>query len=450
MSAARSTLRLVIGFIVLVAALALLASPRVSAAGPRAGAIHAPDPGCEGYLAWTKQGNPRTDPTSSKNHNFPEGSDTTYFNTMLPASPLGSVVTIAGRYPRARYVSLQVYVGDVVLDVVTDTAIQPDPGQNNPYVSGTEQGTFTAYLVYGQKPLVPAPNTIYTQGYTEVTLAYRLYHTTDPDSPAGEAYAPVLPHVWLNGAYMPACPPRPVIEPEDLTPWGRLDNGDWIGTAPAPTQQIAVQNPPTWRIASPWGAHYFPNADNYYFATMLSREFLAPHTEDELFVMRFLAPTFPRTRLGQPVWLDRQVRFWSVCTNDPYTTNVTRCVPDSDALLDSYGFATFVISDPGARPSAAALAEHRARWVAWGALASAADVMTDRQGQPWGVDTPLHYYNLVMYRQTSASDTFLRSMANIVQYPWWQQRALMGHYWPVGGYCTTDDFEDDGVGCVLE
>ncbi len=472
----RSTGRILFGNVILLVALALQFSPVVSAdnldgrrsglpanlevidtgqirfdaqAAPGTSAGTNVDPGCEAYGAWTTQANPRTDVTSTKNHNFPEGSDTTYFNTELPVSPLGSVVTIAGRYPRARYVSLQVYIGDVVLDVVTDTDIQPDPGENNPFVSGTEQGTFTAYLIYGPKPSAPASNTIYTLGHTNVRLVYRLYHTTDPDSPEGEAYDPVLPDVWLNGAYLPSCPPRPVIDPEDLSPWGRLDNGDWIGTLPTPELQIPAQNPPQWWIQDPWGTHYFPNADNYYFATMLSREFLSPHTDDDLFVLRFKAPSFPATRAGQPVWLNRQVRFWSVCTDDPYTTNVNRCVPDSDALIDGYGFATFVISDPGGKPSDAALAEHHARWVPWGALASADDVMTDRQFQPWGVDTPLHYYNLVLYRQTSAQDWFVRSMANIWQYPESQQRALMGPYWPVSGYCSTEDFEDDGVACIL-
>ncbi len=408
------------------------------------------DPGCEEYGAWTTQANPRTDTMSTNNHDFPEGSDTTYFMTYLPSSPLGVVVTIAGRYPRARYVSLQVYVGDILLDSVTGTAIQPDPGQNNPFVSGMEQGTFTAYLIYGQKPSNPAPNTIYTHGFAEVTLIYRLYHTTDPDSPAGEAYDPVLPDVWLDGIYLSSCPPRPVIYPEDLTPWGRLSNGDWIGTPPTPDLQIPAQNPPPWWITGPWGTHYFPNADNYYFATMLSREFLSPNTEDDLFVLQFNTPGFPNTRAGEPAWLNRQVRFWSVCTDDPYTTNVNRCVPDSDALVDSYGFATFVISDPGGKPSDAALAQFHARWLPWGALASEEDVMTDRQGQSWGVDTPLHYYNLVLYRQTSAQDWFVRSMKNISQYPWTLQPALMGPYWPVSGYCATEEFEAAGLACILE
>ncbi len=83
--------------------------------------------------------------------------------------------------------------------------------------------------------------------------------------------------------------------------------------------------------------HYFSNGDNYYLGASLSREFLTPNTDKEIYVVRFKSPTLPHTRQGEAAYEDRQVRFWSLCTDDPYTTNVNRCVADSDALLDANG-----------------------------------------------------------------------------------------------------------------
>ena len=407
------------------------------------------DPGCETYGAWVNQTNPRTDTTGLQNGNFPEGSDSTYWGTRLVA-PLGSVATVHGRYPRGRFISFQIYTSDVLVDFLSDTEIQPDPGENNPFVSGTEQGTFTAHLVFGPEPAQPAPNTLYTGTLTNVLMTYRLYHSTNPDDPAGDSFDPVLPDLWLEGEYLSSCPVRPIIEPEDLTVWGRLDNADFIGSAPSDAARLLARPSPRWTIQDPFSAHFFPNGDNYYLAVLLSREFLRPNTNNDLFVVRFKTPTFPKTRSGEAVYLDREVRFWSLCTDDPYTTNVNRCIPDSDAILNEYGFATFVISDPGGKPTDAALSGFDAQWLPWGALEQVDDVVYDRRERPWGTDTPVHYYNTLIYRQTKANPSFARSIVNILEYPWYERRQRMGAYWPVSGYCSTADFETFGVGCIWQ
>jgi hypothetical protein len=300
-------------------------------------------------------------------------------------------------------------------------------------------------LVFGPKPAIPSPNTLYTGTLTAVSLVYRIYHATDPeDLPGGAA----LPDLWLNGESLSPCPVRPVIVPEDATVWGRLDNGDWFGTPPSPSSQLPAYNPPRSSIKDPFTTPYFPNGDNYYHVTTLSRQFLYPNTSKNLFVIRFKAPTYPKTRSGEPVHADRQVRFWSICTDDPYTTNVHRCIPDDDALLDPNGYATFVISDPGSKPSDEALARFHARWLVWGALALPTDVVYDRDDIPWGIDTPVHYYNTVIYRQTRANPSFAESLANVTKRPRSEWKAAMDAYWPVLGYCTKANFETYSVGCL--
>jgi hypothetical protein len=412
-------------------------------------AVHSATQGVDAgaCTGWPLQEGPESDLTGLSNINFPEASSTTYWVTLVDASP-GSVMTMRGRFPFGRFMGLEIYSGDQLVDHLADVDIVPDPGENNPYVSGTVNGTYMAYLVFGAKPPVPAPNTIYAGELTSVALLYRIYHATDPVDPTGGARNPVLPDLALDGTSLTSCPTHGFVQDADSTVWGRLDNADWKGRSPGPKQRWAASDPPLWRLTDPYAAHYFPNGANYYMSATLSREFLAPATNKNLVVVRFKAPTFPATRRGEPVHVDRQVRFWSLCTDEPYTTNVNRCVPDDAALLDQDGFATFVISDPGAKPSDATLALFHANWIAWGALGAPGDVVYDREQKPWGMQTPVHYYSALLYRQTEAGPAFTQSFRAVSLLPKRRWKAAMGDYWPTGGYCSSADFNAFGFACL--
>ena len=397
--------------------------------------------------AWALQEGPASDATGLRNTNYPEGSTTTYWRTKIVA-PLGSLVKIQGRFPSARFSALEVYSSDTLLDHLNDADIVPDPGENNPYVSGTANGTYTALMRLGQRPPDAPPNTLYTNNKTVVELMYRIYHATDPNDPSGHAGNPVLPDVWLNGKPLVSCEVKPFLADPDSTPWGRMDNADWSGTPPTARFRLPATDPALWEVLDPYTLHYYPNGANYYMTVQLSREFLQPRTPNSVYVVRFKAPTFPSTRRGEPPYADRQVRFWSMCTNDPYTSNVNRCIPDDDALLDADGYATFVVSDPGARPSDAALAQFKANWLVWGALQLPGDVVYDRNERAWGLDTAVHYYNKLLYRQTLANPAFTQSFAAVASLPAADWPQAMGPYWPTGGYCSTADFNAVGAACV--
>jgi hypothetical protein len=288
--------------------------------------------------------------------------------------------------------SLEIYTTNKLASYIDDVDIQPDPGQNNPFVSGTANGTFTAYLVFGEQPTTPAPNTLYTGTLTNVTLMYRMYHATNPNDPAAGATDPVTPDLSFKGKLLSNIPVLPYL-PALSTPWLRLDQGDWTGTPPTPAQMIfKVTDPPAWQLVNPLTSGLYPNGDNYQLTVKLSRQFLQPNTSNNLFVFKCLAPTFPNTRAGQPVYTNAQVRYWSACTGDPYTTGTTRCIPDDGMLLDPNGYVTIVVSDPGSEPSPAAMTQFYGNWLAWGALDLPADVVYDRDENPWGIDTPVFYY----------------------------------------------------------
>lgn len=399
---------------------------------------------------WISQGGPESDATGIRNINYPEASSTTYWGTPLVGT-MGETVTIYGQFPLARFTALEVYTGGgnaggVLIDHIADVDIVPNPGQNNPYVSGTAKGYYTVYLVFGPKPAQPAQNTIYSGTHTSTTLMYRIYHTTNPNDPAASA---PLPFISVNGKILKNCSVKPFLTDPLSTPWGRLASSDFIGSAPPEKLKFAATNPPIWSLTSAYdGGIYFPNGANGYMGALLSREFLAPHTSKNLYVVHYRAPTFPNTRSGEPVHLDRQVHFWSFCTDDPYTTNANRCVPDDLSVIDPNGFVTFVISDPGSKPSDAAMRAFSATWVPWGALNRPTDVVYDRMQRGWGINTPVHYYNALIIRQTDAAATFTQSYDAVMQLPLDQQAEAMGDYWPVGGYCSTADFNSYGTACI--
>ena len=254
-----------------------------------------------------------------------------------------------GRYPLARYMAFQIYDDNRnVIDAVNDATINPDPGQNNPFRTGTAQGTYTVNVVFGRKPnRAPPSNTIYTNGVSRVVLLYRIYYSTNPADLTGGTTNPVLPVISRGGVPMTTCPVRPIIVPEDNLVWGRLDNTDFSGAIPPNSSQLPATVSPFWllSVTSPL-TPYYPSQDNSYMSGVVSREFFAsPHNYD-MVVVRIKAPTFVNTREGSRRYWNtttRQVRFWSICSDEPQTTGVVRCAADYQTPLRD-GYATVVIS----------------------------------------------------------------------------------------------------------
>ena len=349
-----------------------------------------------------------------------------------------------GQYPLARYMSFQLYDGQNVVDSINDVTINPDAGQNNPYRTGIAQGTYTVHIVFGRAPRRPAPNTIYAGTLTSVIVLYRIYYANNPDDLAGGPVDPRLPTVFVGGVALSSCPTLPVITPENLTVWRWLDDNEFTGTKPATT--INTNLVPQWRLAVTGPTTpYYPSEDNSYMTVLLDRTYLNPPYNFELVVIRMKAPTFTDTQNGVAPYASADMRFWSMCTDEPILSSVTRCIPD-DRAINVNGFVTFVISDPSKRPSADVLSQWGAVWLPWGALGPG-DVMYNINGLPLSNADGVFYYNLMLYRQTIANPAFAQSIKNIAQLPFNQQKNAMGDYWPTIGYCTKATFQTKGPAC---
>jgi hypothetical protein len=402
-----------------------------------------PDPGCSLGQVWTSQGNPRSDVNGIHNRAFPDW-NATYWGTWITAAS-GSTVTIKGRFPTARYMSLQIYDADQnVLGSIADVDINPDFGQNNPYRQGAVQGTYTVRLVFGNPPRTSIPNTLYAGSVTTVGLGYRIYYPTYLHDLTGDTFAPVLPQIATPEGAQVSCPPRPILTPE-ATVNGRIDNIDFVGTVPE--ANLPASNPPKWgfSVTNPY-TRFFPSQDNSYLWATISREYLTNPYKFDMVVVRMLAPTFPNTQEGIAPYAPAQVRYWSLCQNEPLTTGVVRCAPDGQAK-NVNGYVTFVISDPSKKPNDATLNVWGATWLPWGALLPE-DAVYDNDHQLHRNADGVFYYGFLLYRQTLARSSFTKSIQEISKLPLSRRAAAMGPYFPSIGYCTAASFQASGSGCI--
>ena len=432
-------------FVLWTALFACLTTPALL---PQAGAQIPPDPGCTSTQAWIRQMNPRSDTTGMNNIAYLDY-DATYWYMELSGAA-GTSATIAGQFPAARYMSLALYAGGdwaSPIDDLLDAGINPNPGQNNPFRSGgtSVQGDYTVSVVFGFPPRQKSPNTLYTSGQTTVRLVYRLYAPTNPSDLAGGDTAPVLPAVAAGGSPLSTCALRPIVTPQTATVWGRLDQMNYSGTPPSEPESATFI--PSWTLSAGAGSDApFANQDDNYMLTFLSRQFFAPPYSEQIVVLELLAPTFADTETGVAPYTEADVRYWSICTDDPLTSGVARCIPDYLAP-NVNGLATFVISDPGNAPSADALAEWGATWLAWGAL-EPGDAMYNVSAKELTSADGVFYYNCLFYRQLVSNPAFPQSIGNVSQVAPALQKAAMGKYWPKIGYCTISAFTAEGAGCV--
>jgi hypothetical protein len=405
-----------------------------------------PDPGCTAGQAWIVQTNPPSDLTGKNNIDFPLG-PATYWGTPFTAAA-GSSVTIKGQFAAARYMSVELYDDSrTLLGSLSDVDLNPDLGQNNPYRSGstTVQGTYTVHVIFGRQPLRPRPNTLYAGSTTSIILLYRIYYSDNPNDLTGGATSPVLPEVIVNGTALSTCPPRPIISPPTQTVWGRLDQNNFVGVAPRVS--LSATNPPSWTLVATNGSTFhFPNQDNAYMSAILSRAYLAAPYNYDLVVMQMMAPTFVDTQAGVLPYANADTRMWSVCTNEPLSTGVVRCIPDDQATSVN-GMVTFVVSDPSKHPAPAVLSQWGAEWIAWGALAPG-DFVYGAQGNTLTNANGVYFYDTVIYRQTVADPSFIQSINNVASLAPASQQAAMGPYWPQIGYCTLSGFQTLGTACI--
>jgi hypothetical protein len=388
---------------------------------------------------------------------FPDES-ATYWVAVIPRLP-GLRLRIDGRYPDARYFSYNAY--DPLLrpvDAIADQELLPNAGSANPYAgTGEAGGDYTAYVDFGAKPEMPAPNTIYAGEMDAggqalptpfvAAIIYRIYVADPQAGTDGGVGLPILTLETADGSTELA-PYADCAEPLFPNVGGTLPalglNELLLGTEP-PEELLGALSFPTAsyppavskfhglpntvvRIVGNMlgmdlesmlgnlafvgsGGGFLSNIHNAYVTTGFARNY------GNLFVWRAKAPTFP----GDPRRAGgrEDLRYWSICQNEFVSQRFTACVADYQSHLDQDGYFTIVVSDPGDRP-ANAIAANGIDWL------------------PWGPYTD----GLLIYRHMLPAADFATAIQNIA--PGQPVAEVMGDYTPQGAYCTRQTFEAAG------
>jgi hypothetical protein len=363
---------------------------------------------------------------------FPDSS-AQYWSAHYVAVP-GTRIRIDGIFPYARYTSWNVY--DPALRPFThraDVDIAPDSGSANPFLPGANRRTpvaqrhYTLYITF-DPDFKPGPNTIYVDP-SKNPVGFFTLRVYVPDK-GGDATGGVgIPQVtWQpnsKGAPAFTSPCRDTQKPSISTisdTYAQRDgpeSGPPLPGRPQPVwhkftnlcqagNDLFFDNPYAdnvpdsgQRPCDNFGSGGFlSNMDNAYVYTGINRGY------GRLLAIHGKAPTFARTYPNAATMPSgEQLRYWSICQNDPYNQRYIACLRDDQVKLDKDGYYTIWVSRPADKPKCAR------NWIPWGA-------------QPWGT---------LIYRHMLPAPGF---SAAIQQASYGSEQQTMGAYYPVARYVS--------------
>jgi hypothetical protein len=372
------------------------------------------------------------------------------------AVPPGGEVRITGEYPYARYMSYNVYDPTLAaFDALADIEIQPDEGSANPFVVGADRyAGARSYTVRVLADPVPAPgeprapNTLYL-GKTGVptpsgSMLYRVYVPDEGTSLSGNTELPRFHYVLADGTQMSAEQACDFLEETRLG----LGLNDTLANT-ALLQNVSLRqgtNPIVWSKFFGFAntvvsiGRYAPviadlplddfwqvlhaattsgeasggllsNRHNAYISATVNRAF------GEIAVISARAATTPDTFANVPLMQDAQMRYWSLCTNDLYTTRYYECAYDRQIPIDRNGHYTIVVSTADLRP-ANARPECGVTWLNWGPRAD----------------------SLLIFRNMLPSENFHHAVQDVPDGSG-AEREVMGDYYPWGLHLSKAEFE---------
>ena len=398
---------------------------------------------------------------------FPDSS-AAYWTTPFQATPDLRSITVRGSYPETRYFSINAYTnGGASYDCggtasgLADFRIAPDPGSTNPFqqpapagggytvtLAPAAAGPANAIPFYDPAACTPAP----ANGSVPADVGFLILRAYLPQGGFGAVPLPEITLDYADGhaVTLPRCGGAPP-DPASLQPgWQRRMRALLAGEAPA---RLSAGSQPCGRpgdAACPPSLTFFrppesatgglfPNVDNKYVGALVQP---AP---GRLVLVRGKAPSFPPGEQALP-WdpASTQLRYWSLCSNiyrRPWPVVVDEvdgqeilgCAADLDTTLDAAGRYTYVVSYPGDKPSAAALAAAGATWL------------------PFSTEQPLARHLLVL--RNMLGDDFPQSVQNCAAGTDPASiaacAASMGPYYPQATTCRAALFEHGGLAACL-
>lgn len=324
-----------------------------------------------------------TDPDDfSIDNQFPD-TGTTYGLTSFKL-PEGAKIVLQGRFPHLRHWNFVTYTANgEPRDVLNDDAIDPLPGNFNPFRAGTprdvEERAYAIAIVNGDPPAQRPANTLYTRvpADTMVTLYMR-------------NYVPDLSIDWTGGVGVPEMALHladgRVLKGDDAcaatntemrgrqlgltvkaSTWLALNRLPWMNADRTPARPFDVTSfkrfynrphemlgnffplLPSDFLARDAGG-YFSNAATRYGLVYVSQSF------GKVYLVRGKFPSTPQTWDGQATPMDTtaDMRYWSLCSaSSPPVGMTPDCVYDEVVrpVLDAHGYYNVVVSRATERPA---------------------------------------------------------------------------------------------------
>jgi hypothetical protein len=341
-------------------------------------------------LSWTK---------ATGNSAYPDTS-ATYWTVRFPVVS-GGYLSVDGTFPHARYMSFNSYQGAAAYDVVEDDILVPNDGAPNPFQGGNPRNNTVTYdmtVAFGPVQSPRAQNTLYS-GPAEKPSNEVIYRVYVPDDGQDDTGGVGTPTVTFNAPAGTKLPPQCT----DSRPAAAV-------SSPHAVRAATATNPPTWTKAT--GNDSYGNLDNAYLSTSISTSL------GQVLVIHAEAPTFPATYQGETTFQGgTQLRYWSMCENNPTTTGVIGCSPDYLSNV-SGGYYTIVISKTQPTNTGPACGD---AWVPWGAVKT----------------------GTLLLRNMLPNASFTQAIQNAQP---GQLQQDMGAYYPTSAYvATVKDFE--ALGC---
>lgn len=310
-----------------------------------------------------------------RNFAYPD-TNVTYWSSEFTI-PQGAKVYLDGDYPYARHSSLVSYTADGVrVNSLRDFEIEPNPGVTNPFLVGNsrlnKQRGYTTEVKLGELPTVAERNTLYAPktANNEVALLYRVYVPNQGyDEKAGVSF-PRYRVKLANGEFKTGSEVCDVLKvkkrqiPNQNAPEVYIPTYDamrakfGLGYPARPTakwfkafnatdnfkcifQLYTCEGQQPESIMNQWAT-----PDNEYMVAATSREL------GKVLVLRGKLPSTSKTYHNQAVVNSSNLRYWSICTNEMYSSATNHCLFDEQITqFDQDGFYTIVVSNPEDRPN---------------------------------------------------------------------------------------------------
>ena len=384
----------------------------------------------------------------------------TFYWAATFTTPAGAHLTLEGRFPHSRYMSLISYdQAGVPIDDVADYLIKPDAGTPNPFIAGADRTSarrgYRLAIVDGKRDPnqktgmnlvgesrehLVAPK----YGFGQQVVIYRVYARDRGTDETGGGGLPVPVLTLADGKILrgaEVCTVMKTKQPPQIDPAAMAvpmeKYHELLAAAAAVGPAFPATNPSTWYmqldrqalydiyLGKPMRADaprstggFYPNLDNDYIRTILNRRL------GKVFVVRGKAPTTPHTQNGDAKMGDGQLRYWSFCSNQGFAnTRVNGCVYDENIPVGPLGNYTIVVSRAADRPRNA-IPECG---VAWLPMADNGDGAADDD------------VTVLQLRHMLGTKDFAHSIQAVVKPG--DVAQTMGDYYPKGAYTTTSAFE---------